>query len=184
MRLAVGFGCIGLACLFWAIVFYSPYAYYVMTFNYENGRQPVFIVGFAFSMIVVVGNAIMYEVCAQISDRVGFQFKDDREACYMILYTIACMFNVALDFITTYYTAEKVMEGLGFRTYWGKPLEDVEGFTAKFETYGMQRSLAENTYSYAFPSTFLIPFLLEPLPAYYGPYLFGRWMVKSNGKIQ
>jgi len=69
-------------------------------------------VGFAFSMIVVVGNAIMYEVCGRISDWVGFRFRDEREACYMILYTIACMFNVLLDFVTTYATAEKVMEGL------------------------------------------------------------------------
>mmetsp|Transcript_59 Transcript_59/g.166 ORF Transcript_59/g.166 Transcript_59/m.166 type:complete len:1002 (+) Transcript_59:3-3008(+) len=184
IRLALGFGCILLACLFWAVVFYAPYAYYVMTFNYENGRQPGFIVGFAFSMIVVVGNAIMYEVCAGISDKVGFQFKDDREACYMILYTIACMFNVGLDFVTTYFTAEKVMESLGFRTYFGTPLLEVKAFTAKFETYGMQRSLAENTYSYAFPSTFLIPFLIEPFPAIIGPLLVGRLIVRTHPELQ
>jgi len=184
LKLFAGFGIIGLACLFWAIVFYAPYAYYVMTFNYENGRQPGFIVGFAFSMIVVVGNAIMYEVCAQISDWVGFRFKDNREACYMILYTIACMFNVALDFVTTYATAEKVMEGLGFRTYFGVPLQDVTEFTAKFETYGMQRSLAENTYSYAFPSTYLIPFLIEPFPAVLAPLWVGQLIVRSHPEVQ
>jgi len=184
LKLAAGFGIIALACLFWAIVFYSPYAYYVMTFNYENGRQPGFIVGFAFSMIVVVGNAIMYEVCARISDWVGFRFKDNREACYMILYTIACMFNVALDFVTTYRTAELVMEGLGFRTYFGVPLEEVTEFTAKFETYGMQRSLAENTYAYAFPSTYLIPFLIEPFPTILAPLWLGRLIVRSHTEVQ
>mmetsp|Transcript_163213 Transcript_163213/g.518641 ORF Transcript_163213/g.518641 Transcript_163213/m.518641 type:complete len:948 (-) Transcript_163213:99-2942(-) len=184
MRLVVGFGVIFLACFFWAVVFYSPYAYYVMTFNYENGRQPGFIVGFAFSMIVVVGNAIMYEVCAQISDRVGFRFKDEREACYMVLYTIACMFNVGLDFVTTYFTAEKIMEGLGFRTYFGVPLQEVTEFTAKFETYGMQRSLAENTYGYAFPSTYLIPFLIEPFPTIIAPLLLGRLLVRTHPEVQ
>jgi len=184
LKLAAGFGIIGLACLFWAVVFYAPYAYYVMTFNYENGRQPGFIVGFAFSMIVVIGNAIMYEVCARISDWVGFRFKDNREACYMILYTVACMFNVALDFVTTYYTAEKVMEGLGFRNYFGKPLEDITEFTEKFETYGMQRSLAENTYAYAFPSTFLIPFLIEPFPTIIMPLWLGRLIVRSHTEVQ
>jgi len=173
-----------IACATWGIVFYGPYAYYVLTFNYENGRQPGFAVGMTFTMIVVVGNVIMYEVCARISDNVGFRFYDHREACYMILYTIACMFNVALDFVTTYRTAEGVMEGLGFRTYFGVPLEDVEGFTAKFETYGMQRSLAENTYTYAFPSTFLIPFLIEPLPAVFLPLIMGRLIVKSHPSIQ
>jgi len=183
LKLAAGFGFIGLACLFWAIVFYAPYAYYVMTFNYENGRTPGPGLSISFSMIVVVGNAIMYEVCAQISDWVGFRFKDNREACYMILYTVACMFNVALDFVTTYFTAEKVMEGLGFRTYFGVPLEDVTEFTAKFETYGMQRSLAENTYAYAFPSTYLIPFLIEPFPTIIAPLILGRWIVKSHPEV-
>mmetsp|Transcript_19887 Transcript_19887/g.49608 ORF Transcript_19887/g.49608 Transcript_19887/m.49608 type:complete len:973 (+) Transcript_19887:68-2986(+) len=183
LKLAAGFGFIGLACLFWAVIFYAPYAYYVMTFNYENGRTPGPMLSISFSMIVVAGNAIMYEVCAQVSDWVGFRFKDNREACYMILYTVACMFNVALDFITTYYTAEKVMEGLGFRTYFGVPLEDVTEFTAKFETYGMQRSLAENTYAYAFPSTYLIPFLIEPFPTIIAPLFLGRLIVRSHPEV-
>lgn len=180
MKLLAGFGFIGLACGVWALLFYSPYAYYVMTFNYENGRQPGFVVGFSFSMIVCVGNVIMYEVCGRISDWVGFRFRDEREACYMILYTTACMFNVALDFVTTYFTAEMVMEGLGFKTYFGVPLSEVPTFTGKFETYGMQRSLAENTYSYAFPSTYLIPFLIEPFPTIALPLIVGRWLVKSH----
>jgi hypothetical protein len=184
MRLAVGFGCILAACAFWAIVFYAPYAWYVMNFNYENGRQPGFIVGFSFSMIVVVGNAIMYEVCARISDGVGFRFRDDREACYMILYTIACMFNVALDFCTTYYTAYLVMTGLGFRTYFGEKLEDIDSFTKQFETYAMQRALAENTKAYAFPSTFLIPFLIEPVVTITMPLLIGRMIVRSHPELQ
>jgi len=183
LKLVAGFGYIGLACLFWAVVFYAPYAYYVMTFNYENGRTPGPALSISFSMIVVIGNAIMYEVCAYISDWVGFRFKDNREACYMILYTVACMFNVALDFVTTYFTAEMVMEGLGFRTYFGVPLQDVTEFTAKFETYGMQRSLAENTYAYAFPSTFLIPFLIEPMPTIVAPLMLGRWIVKSHPEV-
>eukprot|EP00425_Heterocapsa_triquetra_P037253 CAMPEP_0195066968 /NCGR_PEP_ID=MMETSP0448-20130528/12175_1 /TAXON_ID=66468 /ORGANISM="Heterocapsa triquestra, Strain CCMP 448" /LENGTH=579 /DNA_ID=CAMNT_0040098309 /DNA_START=11 /DNA_END=1750 /DNA_ORIENTATION=- len=183
-RLIIGFGCIFLACFFWAVVFYAPYAWYVMNFNYENGRQPGFIVGFSFSMIVVIGNAIMYEVCARISDKVGFRFKDDREACYMILYTIACMFNVALDFCTTYYTAYLVMVGLGFRTYFGEKLSEIDTFTKQFETYAMQRSLAENTYSYAFPSTFLIPFIIEPFVTIGLPLYIGRLIVRSHPEIQ
>jgi hypothetical protein len=184
LRLTAGFGCILLACAFWAIVFYAPYAWYVMNFNYENGRQPGFAVGMSFSMIVVVGNAIMYEVCARISDAVGFRFRDDREACYMILYTIACMFNVALDFCTTYYTAYLVMTGLGFRTYFGEKLSDIDSFTKQFETYAMQRALAENTKAYAFPSTFLIPFLIEPVVTIAVPLAIGRMIVRSHPELQ
>jgi hypothetical protein len=184
LRLTAGFGCIFLACFFWAVVFYAPYAYYVMNFNYENGRQPGFAVGMSFSMIVVVGNAIMYEVCARISDGVGFRFKDHREACYMILYTIACMFNVALDFCTTYYTAYLVMVGLGFRTYYGEKLGEIDTFTKQFETYAMQRALAENTFAYAFPSTFLIPFLIEPVVTIALPLGIGMLIVRSHPELQ
>merc|ERR1719277_383930 len=144
MRILAGVGIILLACAFWAIVFYAPYAYFVLTFNYENGRQPGFVVSMVFTMVVVIGNAIMYEVCARISDCASFRLKDNREACYMLLYTIACMFNVSLDMVVTSLTAEIIMERLGFRTYFGVKPRNIETFAEKFETYGMQRSLAEN----------------------------------------
>merc|ERR1719161_1755146 len=93
------------------------------------------------------------------------------------------MFNVALDMVTTYFFAFKVMTGLDFRTYHGKRLEDVETFTEKFETYAMQRSLAENTYTYAFPSTFLIPFLIEPFPTILIPLRLGKLIVRTHPEI-
>lgn len=102
----------------------------------------------------------------------------------MILYTVACMSNVALDFVTTYITAETIMEELGFRTYFGVKLEDVNSFTVKFETYGMQRALAENTFTYAFPSTFLIPFLIEWIPTITLPYVLGKLIVKSHPEVR
>ena len=45
------------------------------------------------SEIVVVGNASMYEICARVSDSVGFKYKETREACYMPL---ACMIRIVL----------------------------------------------------------------------------------------
>merc|ERR1719265_2622619 len=159
MRLIMGFGYMCLGLLFWTVVFYAPYAWSVMSFNYDNGAEPPFIFAMTFTMVVVLGNAIMYEVCARVSDYVGFKFKGDRESCYMILYTVACMFNVFLDMVTTYYMAWEIMKGLGFRTYHGRKLEDVTNPQERFESYAMQRILAENTFAYSFPSTFLIPFL-------------------------
>jgi len=160
-RILWGFGAILVACIFWGVVFYAPYAYYVLTFDYSHGREPGLIVGFAFSMIVVVGNAIMYEVCARVSDWVGFRFRDNREACYMILYTIACMFNVFLDFVTTYVTQETILSALGFRTYFGKPLADVASFTEMFETYG-----------------------IEWLPTLFLPWYLGRLIVRSHPEVR
>lgn len=182
-RLLQGFGCIFLALVFWTVVFYLPYAWSIFSFNYANGAQPPFIYSLVFTMVVVVGNAIMYEVCARVSDFVGFRFRDNREACYMILYTIACMFNVGLDLVTTFFFAYYVMTGLGFRTYDGRLLSEVTAFTERFETYAMQRALAENTYVYAFPSTFLIPFLIEPIITVYLPLKLSEWVVRSHPEM-
>jgi len=183
-RLFIGFGAIFLALLFWSLVFYAPYAYAVMSFNYANGQQPGPIYGIAFSMVVVVGNQIMYEVCARVSDFVGFRFSDTRAVCYMILFTVACLWNVLVDMVTTYYVAEQIMMELGFRTYQGKLLNEVPTFTERFETYAMQRTLAENTFSYAFPSTFLVPFLLEPVATVLGPLIVGIYIVGSHPEIR
>lgn len=179
-RLLQGFGCILLALFFWTTVFYAPYAYQVFCFNYDNGAQPPFTLALTFCMVVVLGNAIMYEVCAQVSDFVGFKTRDERESIYLILYVIACMFNVLLDMVTTYFLAEYILDGLGFRTYFGVRFSDVPTFTERFETYAMQRMLAENTKAYAFPATFLIPFLIEPFVTVIVPYYLGKVMVRSH----
>jgi hypothetical protein len=183
IRLIMGFGYMCLGLLFWSVVFYAPYAWAVMSFNYDNGAQPPFIFAMAFTMVVVMGNAIMYEICARVSDFVGFKYRDDRESCYLILYVIACMFNVTLDFIVTFLIAWEIMKGLGFRTYHGQKLEEVEHFTDRIETYAMQRMLAENTFAYSFPATFLIPFLIEPFITIYFPLKAGELLVRTHPMI-
>lgn len=101
----------------------------------------------------------------------------------MILYTIACLFNVLLDFVTTYYMSRQITNALGFRTVDGRSLDKVSSFTEAFETYAMQRMLAENLYGYAWPSTFLVPFLLEPFVTIFVPLLLSQWIVRSHPEI-
>jgi len=183
-RLFIGFGCIFVALVFWSVCFYAPYAWSVMTFNYDNGQQPGAMYSISFSMVVVVGNQIMYETCARVSDFIGFRFSDTKAVCYMVLFCVSCLYNVLVDMVTTYYIAEQVMEELGFRTYFGKKLSEIDTFTEKFETYAMQRSLAENTYRYAFPATYLIPFILEPVVTIYVPLVMGRALVGSHPEVR
>jgi len=83
-----------LSILAWAVFFYAPYAWSVFAWNYDNGQQPGFIYGFAFSMVVVIGNNIVYDACSRVSDNVGFRFQDHRESCYMVLYNVACTLNI------------------------------------------------------------------------------------------
>jgi len=90
------------------------------------------------------------------------------------------MFNVILDMVTTYFLAEYILDGLGFRTVHGVRFQDVPTFMERFETYAMQRMLAENTKAYSFPATFLIPFLIEPFITVIFPYLGGKVMVETH----
>jgi len=75
------------------------------------------------------------------------------------------------------------MIGLDFRTYDGSRLADIDAFTDQFETYAMQRSLGGNTYAYAFPSTFLIPFLIEPFVTVVIPYQIGRLIIRTHREV-
>merc|ERR1719198_188325 len=101
----------------------------------------------------------------------------------MILYTVACLFNVFLDFFTTYFMALQISSELGFRTYHGRKIREIESFTKQFESYALQRILAENAFSYAFPSTFLVPFILEPVITIIAPLMLAEWVVRSHPEI-
>ena len=119
VRLCKGFGLIGFGLFLWVTLFYGPYAFSLWCFNYDGGAEPGFAYGIAFTLVVCIGNATMYFVCAMVSENVGFRWIAQREQCYTILYTIACTFNILVDMVTTYYIAEHVAIGLGFRFYNG-----------------------------------------------------------------
>lgn len=184
LRGLLGLGKFVLALIFWTLCFYCPYAWSVFTWNYDNGIEPPAIYGFAFSMVVVAGNAIMYQVCSDIADGIRFFYRDDRECFYMISYLIACSFNIAVDAVSTYFMSFYIMTGLHFRTYDGTRLEQVATFTERFETYAVQRHLAESVYAYAWPSTFLVPFLIEPFPTILLPLYVGMLVVAKNPAIR
>lgn len=171
-RLMKGFMYIMLCLLLWMLIFYTPYAWAILEFNYEGGRQPGLIYTLAFSLIVCVGNLLMAEICSRVADAISFEFKDTRENCYMVLYLLAISINIGLDLWTTYFMATQIMVGLDFRTEDGTLLADVAGsFVKKFESYALQRSMGQQLIEYAFPSTFIVPFLAEPCAVI---FLFSR----------
>jgi hypothetical protein len=184
-RLLKGVGCFYIPALaVWFFIFYVPYALALYNFNYENGAEPPGYYGLIFTMVVVGGNATMYVVCDLCAEELRFRYKDTKQCVYLIMYLFACMFNVILDMFVTWKTAWKIMTGLDFRTYDGTRLEDVSSFTDQFETYAMQRSLAQNTFAYAFPSTFLVPFLLEPIVTILAPYQVGRLVIRTHNEVR
>lgn len=183
-RTAIGLGVIALALIMWAVCFYLPYAYFVVfATNFDGGNEPSFISGLTFSMVVVLGNAIMYLVCSEVSDRIGFHYVDDREVVYMGLYAFACVSNVVLDLATTYHMSYEMMVGKNMRTWDGIPLRDVHHFTDRFETYAMQRALGEQLMAYSFPATFLIPFFIEPVATILMPYKIMCMLIRSHKDV-
>ena len=179
-RIGLGFLIMLAGLTLWVVAFYLPYAWFTLTFNYSYGQEPGFVAGMTFSMVVVAGNALMYLVCSEVADRTRFIYVDDREVCYMLLYCFACVFNVALDLITTYMVAYRINVGLRMKTYDGTLLENLQHFSDRFESYAMQRLLANNLYAYAFPATFLIPFLIEPVATIYAPYKMMLAIVRTQ----
>jgi hypothetical protein len=94
------------------------------------------------------------------------------------------VFNVALDLITTYMVAYRINVGLRMKTYDGTLLENLQQFSDRFESYAMQRTLANNLYAYAFPATFLIPFLIEPVATIYAPYKMMMAIVRTQPSMK
>jgi len=184
-RLLWGFGVVYVPALsIWLFCFYIPYAWSIFNFNYDNGAEPPGWMSIVFTMVVVGGNATMYLVCDIVSDMIGFRFKDTKQTCYMILYCFACMFNVFLDMYVTWILAKMIMRGYDFRTYDGTRLTEIRSQTQLFETYAMQRSLAEHTYRYAFPGTMLVPFVLEPIVTVLVPYQLGKLIISRHREIR
>jgi len=172
------------ALAIWFFGFYVPYAYSLYNFNYDNGAELPGYYSFIFTIIICGGNATMYVVCDVCCDIIGFRYKDTKQATYMLMYLLACMFNVVLDMVVTYYAALKIMVGLDFRTYHGVRLAEIDTFTEQFETYAMQRSLGENTYRYAWPSTFFLCFVLEPFVTIVVPFHIGKVVIRSHSEVK
>jgi len=184
VRALKGLAVIVVALNVWIFVFYLPYAVLALNFNYSYGQEPGFMESMSFSMLVVAGNAAMYLICAEVADFIGFESVDDREVCYMLLYNFACVFNVVLDIAITYVVAFEMMKGQDMRTYHGIHLKDVDSFKERVETYAVQREMGQSLWAYSFPSTFLIPFLIEPVITIYLPYKLTSWVVRSNTKFR
>lgn len=63
-------------------------------------------------------------------------------------------------------------------------MENLQQFSDTFESYAMQRTLANNLYAYAFPATFLIPFLIEPIATIYAPYKMMLAIVRTQPSMK
>jgi hypothetical protein len=178
-KLALGILTILVALLVWCFGFYLPFAYYQASFA-KQGEEPGFVNAFIFSMLVVAGNQIMYFLCGDVAERVGFRFSDHQEALYIALYVVATMLNLVVDMVMEFLLAYQAAMAAGAHTADGRLLEDLTGFQEIFESYVMQKAVGTRLFEYCFPATFFIPFLMEPIFAIFLPYQICKLLLRTH----
>lgn len=178
-KMAIGILVIFLALLAWCFGFYLPFAYYQASYA-KQGAEPGFLAAFIFSMLVVAGNQIMYFLCGEVADRVGFRFNDHQEALYITLYTLACMLNLVVDMVMEFFLAYAAAVSAHTHTADGRLLEDITGYEEIFESYVMQKAVGERLFAYCFPATFFIPFLMEPLFGICFPFQICKLLLRTH----
>lgn len=183
LRILGAIGAIMVALVVWALGFYVPYAYYSASFN-KNGEEPGFLTGFAFSMLVVAGNQIMYFLCGDVAERVGFRFSDHRESLYIALYTLACFLNLCADLIVEAWLGYSTMVNSGVHTADGRLLGEVTKYEEIFESYPMQKILGGRLFAYCWPSCYFLPFFFEPVFGIFFPYHLCRLLTRSRQEVR
>mmetsp|Transcript_81585 Transcript_81585/g.141763 ORF Transcript_81585/g.141763 Transcript_81585/m.141763 type:complete len:969 (-) Transcript_81585:182-3088(-) len=181
-RLTTGIIGIIVSCIIYALCFYAPYAYYQSMFKFPN--EPGAVEGLIFSMLVVAGNQIMYQVCAATADWVGFRFRDRSEGVYVSLYVLAVLLSVVFDMSVEFYLGYHSMADAHVHTADGRSLESLTSYQEIFESYPMQKVLGKRLFDYCFPATFLVPFLVEPLGTIVGPLFVQRLLLRTHPEVR
>lgn len=181
LRLALGILIILLGLIVWICCFYIPYAYYVTSFQLAKGETPGAMSSLVFSMLVVVGNQLMYFLCSRVARSAGYKYNETEQMTYIVLYMSACMLNVLLDMIVTYYTTYMTLV-LTVTTFDGRKLETLS-LVEIFDSYPMQKALGGVLFWYAFPSCFLAPFMIEPVLTIIVPTHISELLVRSHPNV-
>mmetsp|Transcript_142074 Transcript_142074/g.250520 ORF Transcript_142074/g.250520 Transcript_142074/m.250520 type:complete len:974 (+) Transcript_142074:90-3011(+) len=181
-RMAVGIVAILVSLVVYSVCFYLPFAYYQSMFKFPN--EPGAMEGLLFSMLVVAGNQIMYQICAAISDGAGFRFRDSAEALYVALYVLAVLLSVIFDMSVEFYLGYHSMADADVKTADGRSLAEMTHWQEIFESYPMQKVLGKRLFDYCFPATFTIPFLVEPIGTIVAPFTIQRWLLRTHPEVR
>lgn len=183
MRLTAGVILLFVAVLLWGCLFYAPFAFFETTTFRMMGTPPPFMTEMIFTLLVAVGNQIMYVLCSMISQEVGFRSSDNIQACYVVLYTAAVLVNTLVDVAVVVVTSYFSMVAQGVRTREGTTLDALPSAAAIVQSYPMMKVTGKTLYDYNFPSCFLIPFVGEAVFTVLLPYYVGKQIVGKRTKM-
>eukprot|EP00933_Yihiella_yeosuensis_P080169 TRINITY_DN93579_c0_g1_i1.p1 TRINITY_DN93579_c0_g1~~TRINITY_DN93579_c0_g1_i1.p1 ORF type:complete len:1101 (+),score=166.08 TRINITY_DN93579_c0_g1_i1:103-3405(+) len=164
----------------WFCGVYAPYIYYDKSFSYAEGEMPNFKTAAILSFIVVGGNQMMYVASDAVARRVGFKQEDHQQAMYVVLYFFAVLMNIGVDIWICAGMAQRKIEAFHNTDFFGLELSKMASVEELLKAYPMQRRLGQELFTYSFPATFLIPFMLEPIFSVWVPYLVAVFNVRIN----
>lgn len=73
-----------MASFAWSVLIYMPFAQYQSSFSYSQGDKPSLAMTLSLTVVVVIGNLVMYTTCAEAAGKVGFMLRDSQEGIYMV----------------------------------------------------------------------------------------------------
>lgn len=171
-----GIGQLLLLMVLWAVLFYGPYAYYVISWNKVAGASQ----GIGWSgvlqstllgLVITMGNQIVYAVCASTAENCKFTSRDDRDTMNVVLYTFAVTINTIFDLVLVAVMANGWAQDTGM---------DEE---ALIRNPSMQHALFTQLIGYIYPGTILLPFLIEPVATVVAPYYLFSWLIRSHPEV-
>eukprot|EP00929_Paragymnodinium_shiwhaense_P055461 TRINITY_DN27786_c0_g1_i1.p1 TRINITY_DN27786_c0_g1~~TRINITY_DN27786_c0_g1_i1.p1 ORF type:complete len:1040 (+),score=133.98 TRINITY_DN27786_c0_g1_i1:77-3196(+) len=183
-RIALGSFAIFGALMCWCVFFFLPTALYISAYTEVRGEDPGLLFSILLTVLVILGNQIIYFLCDYVGTKIGFRSLDDHQVFYVVSYTLACVVAVALDICLLAYSTYHEMVNLGIHTDKGSLIEMLKRWEEIFEAYAMQKSLGQTLYGYMWPATFLVPFLAEPLGTIMAPYLVQKWILSSKPRVK
>ncbi|CAE7633695.1 unnamed protein product, partial [Symbiodinium pilosum] len=130
-------------------------------------------------LISIIANQIIYFFSDKVAEDLHLWYKEHKQKAYLGFYLIAMVLELMMDLFFTARTTFNQLIAAGRRTYGGEKLSDLASWHEVVQTYVMQNALGNQLLDYAFPSTFLAPFLFEPLLGFI-LYHLGKLMVRSH----
>lgn len=171
-RIVRGIGIIALTVVVWCVCFYGPYAYYIVSWQKVAGSsQGGAWEGLLLGLVITVGNQIVYAQCSSVAEGAEFSNRDNRDMLNVLLYTTAVLINTLVDLWLITIMAHGWQQDSGVDS------------KAVIRNPSVQHALFVQLVAYMYPSTLLLPFLLEPVVTAALPYFLGKWLIRSRPGI-
>jgi len=159
-----------------------PYARYVLSFSYAETGKPNSLNGRFLMLISIIANQIIYLFSDKVAEDLHLWYTEHKQKAYLGFYLVAMILELMMDLFFTARTTFNQLVAAGRRSYGGEKLSDLTSWHEVVQTYVMQNALGNQLLDYAMPSTFLAPFIFEPILGFVA-YHLGKLVVRSHAEV-